>query len=90
MPTVSMLALKVAVPFAIKMPVPRAVVPSVNDTVPVGFKPGTPVTVALRVTDCPSVLVAGVKASAVALAAMLTVTVTGVSEALLKLLTSPL
>ena len=89
MPTVSALVLKVAVPFIINEPVPSAVVPSLNDTVPVGVNPVTPVTVAVRVTDCPSVLVAGVSARAVALAAMVTVTVAS-AESLGMLLTSPL
>jgi hypothetical protein len=57
-PTESVLVLKVATPEALSVPVPRVVVPSRNETVPVGVPvPGaTAATVAVNITDAPIVL----------------------------------
>lgn len=54
-PTLSVLVVKVAMPFALSEPVPSVVVPSLNVTVPVGLTllpPRFTVTVAVNVTVC--------------------------------------
>ena len=59
-----------------------------NDTVPVGFEPGVPLTVAVNVTACPTVTAAGVRVRAAVLAAKATVT-GAAAEELGPLLPSP-
>jgi hypothetical protein len=52
---------------------PRFVVPSLNETVPVGVLAGTAVTVAVKVTDCPEEIVVGFAVTAVLVVALFTV-----------------
>ena len=54
---------------------PRFVVPSVNETVPVGVLVGVAVTVAVNVTDCPDVIVVGFAVTPVLVVALFTVCV---------------
>ena len=53
MPTASVDVVKVARPLLFNVPVPSAVVPSRNVTVPVGAPPLTGLTVAVHVTSVP-------------------------------------
>ncbi|GAC1515371.1 MAG: hypothetical protein NVS1B11_32290 [Terriglobales bacterium] len=53
LPTGSEDVLKLAVPVLSRAPVPRAVVPDLKVTVPVGV-PETELTVAVNVTNCPN------------------------------------
>ena len=52
LPTVSELVAKVATPEPLRVPLPMVVAPSLKVTVPLGV-PLPPVTVAVKVTDCP-------------------------------------
>ncbi len=63
---------KVAEPL-LRDALPRFVVPSVNETVPVAVLIGVAVTVAVKVTDCPEVIVVGFAVTAVLVVALFTV-----------------
>ena len=54
-PTDNVVVLKVATPEAFSVPVPRTVVPSLNETVPEGVPGELTVTVPVNVTDWPKI-----------------------------------
>ena len=55
LPTDNVVVLKVATPEAFSVPVPRTVVPSLNETVPEGVPGELTVTVPVNVTDWPKI-----------------------------------
>jgi hypothetical protein len=79
-PTASVVVVKVAtpLPFSVTAPVPNAVVPLKNVTVPVGVPPAVLVTVAVNVTDWPTTSGLREEATAVALGLPVTTCVTAV------------
>ena len=77
-----------ALPDALRVPVPSVVAPSLNVTVPVGVPVAVEVTEAVKVTDCANTEGFNEEMTAVTLAAGFTVCVSAV-EALVEKVASP-
>lgn len=71
-PTGRAVVVRVATPVPFTVPLPRAVLPRVKATLPVGV-PAVLLTVAVRVTLCPKVDVAGMAVTLVVVPALVTV-----------------
>ena len=88
-PVASVDRLKVACPAAFRDPVPIVVEPSLNVTIPVGVPAMEGVTVAAKVTSCPSKEGLGVPTTVVVVGILFTVWVS-ITDVLLWKFTSPL